>query len=104
MATGEPMQTLERSSTDPASLGSPVVWHFRALPPDVQRVTIRRLALSGLRHDEIAMRIGLPRETVLRVIAEDECLAPQTFASGSQHALRKRRANLGWQPASGKLR
>ena len=68
------METLKQSPTAAAPFGSPVLWHFRALPQDVQRVTIRRLALSGLSHEEIAARIGLPQDVVRRVIAEDECL------------------------------
>jgi hypothetical protein len=68
------METLNQGSTVAASLSSPVLWHFRALPHDVQRVTIRRLALSGLGHEEIAMRTGLPQEAVRRTISEDECL------------------------------
>jgi len=69
------METLNQGSTVAASLSSPVLWHFRALPHDVQRVTIRRLALSGLSHEEIAMRTGLPQEAVRRTISEDECLS-----------------------------
>ena len=68
------METLKQVSTVAASLASPALWHFRALPHDVQRVTIRRLALSGLGHEEIAMRTGLPQEAVRRTISEDECL------------------------------
>jgi hypothetical protein len=71
---GKPMETVKQVSTDGAAFGSPMFWHFRALPQDVQRVTIRRLALSGLGHEEIAMRTGLPQEAVRRAISEDECL------------------------------
>ncbi len=68
------MDTLNRDVEGAATAGSPVHWHFRALPHDVQRVTIRRLALSGLREQEIAIRTGLPEESVRRAIAEDDCL------------------------------
>jgi hypothetical protein len=73
------METLKQESTVAASLSSPVLWHFRALPRDVQRVTIRRLALSGLGHEEIARRTGLPQEAVRRTIAEDECLQAKAW-------------------------
>jgi hypothetical protein len=68
------MQVVDQDSAGNSALGSPVYWHFRALPEDVRRVTIRRLALSGLRDHEIAARTGLPEETVRRVVSEDECL------------------------------
>ena len=68
------METLKQSSDDAASFGSPMLWHFRALPQDVQRVTIRRLALSGKSHEQIAVRTGLPPEAVQRAVSEDECL------------------------------
>ena len=41
-----------------ASVGSLLHWHFRAMPPEVQRGAIRRLALSGLAEEDIAARIG----------------------------------------------
>jgi hypothetical protein len=75
------MQAATRGSADLSALGSPVYWHFRALPDDVQRVTIRRLALSGLRDHEIAARTGLPEETVRRVVSEDECLRTLLLAT-----------------------
>jgi hypothetical protein len=68
------MQGVDQDSAGNSALASPVHWHFRALPDDVRRVTIRRLALSGLRDHEIAARTGLPEETVRRVVSEDECL------------------------------
>lgn len=74
IAKGEPMETLKQGAPDAASFGSSVVWHFRALPEDVQRVTIRRLALSGLNHEEIALRTGLSQEAVRHAISQDECL------------------------------
>jgi hypothetical protein len=74
------MQGVDQGSAGNSALGSPVHWHFRALPDDVRRVTIRRLALSGLHDHEIAARTGLPEETVRRVISQDECL--RTGAGG----------------------
>jgi hypothetical protein len=68
------MQVAKQGTADISTFGSPVYWQFRALPHDVQRVTIRRLALSGLRDHEIAARTGLPEQTVRRVVSEDECL------------------------------
>ena len=92
------METLTRSSTSAALAGSPVHWHFRALPDDVQRVTIRRLALSGLREKDIAIRTGLPEESVRRAISEDECLRtllPELSSSGLRgHVVRAARSAL----------
>ena len=68
------MDTLEHGSTGVAPLGSPVHWHFRALPREAQRGAIRRLALSGLNEDQIAASTGLPVDSVRRAIAEDDCL------------------------------
>ena len=64
----------ENGPTSAAPRSSPMHWQFRALPQDVQRVTIRRLALTGLRDEEIALRTGMPQESVRRAIAEDDCL------------------------------
>jgi hypothetical protein len=52
----------------------PLHWHFRAMPSDIQRGAIRRLALSGLADSDIAARIGWPVERVRQTIAEDECI------------------------------
>jgi ABC-type amino acid transport system permease subunit len=80
------MQLANQGSAHLSALGSQVHWQFRTLPNDVQRVTIRRLALSGLRDQEIAARTGLPEEAVRRVVAEDECLrmllSPTPLTSG----------------------
>jgi hypothetical protein len=68
------MDTLEHGSTGVARLGSPVHWHFRSLPREVQRGTIRRLALSGLNEEQIAASTGLSVESVRGVVSEDDCL------------------------------
>jgi hypothetical protein len=68
------MDTTEYTSTSATALGSPVHWHLRALPHDVQRGIIRRLALSGLQEEQIAARTGLSVENVRRAISEDDCL------------------------------
>jgi hypothetical protein len=79
------MDTLEHGSTSVAPLGSPVHWHFRALPREAQRGTIRRLALSGLNEEQIAASTGLSVESVRRAISEDDCLRhlphPQNWTS-----------------------
>lgn len=77
------MQGVDQDSAGSAARGSPIYWHFRVLPDDVRRVTIRRLALSGLREHEIAARTGLPEETVRCVISEDECLRTLLLATGA---------------------
>ena len=68
------MNTTEYSSTGVTAFGSPVHRHLRALPHDVQRGILRRLALSGLQEEQIAARTGLSVETVQRAISEDDCL------------------------------
>jgi hypothetical protein len=68
------MDTTEYTSTSAAAVGSPVHWHLRTLPQDVRRGIIRRLALSGLREDQIAASTGLSVENVQRAISEDDCL------------------------------
>jgi hypothetical protein len=68
------MDTTEYTSTGVKALGSPVHWHLRALPHDVQREIIRRLALGGLPEEQIAARTGQAIETVRRAISEDACL------------------------------
>ena len=67
------METMGRS--DSAQRGSPLQWHFRVLPPEVQRGAVRRLALSGVGAKEIAARTGLPVDAVQRTVLEDECVA-----------------------------
>lgn len=68
------MDTTEYTSRGVTAFNAPVHWHLRALPHDVQRGIIRRLALSGLQEDEIAARTGLSVENVRRVISEDDWL------------------------------
>ena len=68
------MDTVQHQPTEVAALGSLLQWHFRALPRDVQQRIIRRLALSGLSHDQIAARTGLSVETIRRAVSEDDCL------------------------------
>lgn len=68
------MNTLEHVTAEVAAGDSPMHRHFRALPNDVQRGTIRRLAISGLHDQEIAARTGLSLDSVQRVVAEDDCL------------------------------
>ena len=63
-----------REASGNARVGSPVHWHFRAMPPTVQQGVIRRLALSGLREEDIAARTGWPIEGVRRAMLEDECV------------------------------
>lgn len=68
------MNTSEQGTLRAAAWASPVHWHFRALPSEVQRGAIRRLALSGLHDHEIAVRTGLPIDSVRRAVSEDDCL------------------------------
>ncbi|MFC4307776.1 hypothetical protein ACFPN2_01670 [Steroidobacter flavus] len=67
------MNTFEPGTSGVAA-DSPMHWHFRALPDEVQRGTIRRLAISGLHEREIAARTGLSIDSVRRAVAEDDCL------------------------------
>lgn len=67
------METQEWS-VDTPRVDPPLHWHFRALPMDVQRGAIRRLALSGVAEKEIAARIGWSVDAVQRALLEDECL------------------------------
>jgi hypothetical protein len=90
---GTPMEIVTQTSTSATGGGSPLHWRFRTLPHDVQRVTIRRLALSGLREQEIAERTGLPEESVRRAICEDECL--RTLLSDARPGSRPRRESFG---------
>jgi hypothetical protein len=78
------MDTLEHGSRSVAPFGSPVHWHFRALPSDVQRGTIRRLALSGLNEEQIAANTGLSVENVRRAVSEDDCLRHFPVPPGNQ--------------------
>lgn len=57
-----------------AVIGSQMHWHFRAMPPEVQRGAIRRLALSGLDEENIAAQIGWSVDGVRRILLEDECV------------------------------
>ena len=66
-----------------ASVGSPLHWHFRAMPPEVQRGVIRRLALSGVADDDIAARTGWSVDRVRRVVQEDECVQRLASVSGN---------------------
>ena len=68
------MDTTEYTSRGVTAYDAPVHWHLRALPHDVQRGIIRRLALSGLQEDQIAARTGLSVQNVRRAISEDDCL------------------------------
>lgn len=47
------------------------LWRFRATPDDVQRCTVRRLALCGLPDHEIAARTGWSVDRVRRVMREE---------------------------------
>lgn len=67
------MDTLAETSGT-SRVGSPVHWHFRVMPAEVQRSAIRRLALSGLGEEDIAARTGWPVDSVRRAILEDECV------------------------------
>jgi hypothetical protein len=68
------MDTLQERSVATNRAASPVHWHFRAMPPEVQRGAVRRLALSGLSEEDIAARTGWSVDSVRRVILEDECV------------------------------
>jgi hypothetical protein len=61
-----------------AGVGSPMHRHFRAMPPDVQRAAIRRLALSGFADADISARTGWSVDSVRRAILEDECVSRLT--------------------------
>jgi hypothetical protein len=58
---------LSSSYTQP----DPSMWHFRAIPEEVQRCTVRRLTLCGLPDYEIAARTGWPIDRVRKVMRED---------------------------------
>ena len=60
-----------RPSESSAVLGGQSIWHFRAIPDDVQRCTVRRLMLCGLSEAEIAARTGLPVERIRQVMREE---------------------------------
>jgi len=49
----------------------PGVWYFRSTPDEVQRCTVRRLALCGLPDYEIAARTGWPLDRIRKVMRED---------------------------------
>jgi hypothetical protein len=76
------MELVQERSVDTSRVSSPLHWHFRTLPIDVQRGAIRRLALSGVSEQEIAARTGWSVAAVRRAVREDECIArlvaPQT--------------------------
>jgi hypothetical protein len=74
------MDTLQqRSGTD-----SPMHRHFRAMPPDVQRAAIRRLALSGFADEDISARTGWSVDGVRRAILEDECVSRLTTGTDAR--------------------
>ena len=73
------MNTLQEQSVATNRVASPVHWHFRAMPPEVQRGAIRRLALSGLAEEDIAARTGWSVDSVRRAILEDECVRRLTL-------------------------
>lgn len=52
------MQTGKHDSLGAARLDQQTLWHFRAIPDEVQRCSVRRLALCGLPDHEIAARTG----------------------------------------------
>jgi hypothetical protein len=66
-----------------ASVDSPLHWHFRAMPREVQRGVIRRLALSGVADEDIAARTGWSVDRVRRVVQEDECVQRLASVSGN---------------------
>lgn len=68
------MNTVEERSAGTTLAASPLHWHFRVMPPEVQRGAVRRLALSGLAEEDIAARTGWSVDSVRRVILEDECV------------------------------
>jgi hypothetical protein len=81
------MDSLQQRSVATTRAASPVHWHFRAMPPEVQRGAIRRLALSGLSAEDIAARTGWSVDSVRHAILEDECvrrLALPTVGSESR--------------------
>jgi hypothetical protein len=71
------MDTLQEQSGT-ARVGSPMHWHFRAMPAESQRAAIRRLALSGVADEDIAARTGWSVERVRRAISEDACVSRLT--------------------------
>ncbi len=76
------MNILERSVAT-TRVAPPVHWHFRAMPPEVQRGAIRRLALSGVAEEDIAARTGWSVESVRRAILDDECVRRLALPVGS---------------------
>jgi hypothetical protein len=75
------MATLNQTPSDAVSSGSLTHRHFGVMPLETQRVTVRRLVLSGLQHEEIAARTGWSSEAVRRFIAEDQCLVASPLIS-----------------------
>jgi hypothetical protein len=84
------MGSLQQWSTRIAADEWPVHWHFRALPNDVQRGTIRRLALCGLDEREIAARTGLSVDSVRCTLVDDDCLRNLPTPSRSHRKVMRR--------------
>lgn len=73
------METLGHTFTDSARVDGGSIWHFRAIPEDVQRCTVRRLALCGLPDYEIAARTGWAVDRVRQVMHENAQSLEQPF-------------------------
>jgi len=80
------MQTFERSSTSSPPVEQWNSWHFTATPDDVQRCTVRRLALCGLPAEEIAARTGWTIDRVRQAMPERPDLR-ETFLERSRRSL-----------------
>jgi hypothetical protein len=71
------MQILEKASQGSAPVDLQSLWHFRAIPHEVQQCTVRRLALCGFPDHEIAARTGWSLEQVRQ--ARQELVSPGIF-------------------------
>ena len=82
------MNTSHERSVGATRVASPMHWHFRVMPQEVQRDAIRRLALSGLAAEDIAARTGWSVDGVRRTILEDECVRRLTLQVEFAHRSR----------------
>jgi len=65
------MHIQQHTSPGLAHIDAHSLWRFRTTPDEVQRCTVRRLALCGLQEEEIAARTGWSADRVRRVIREE---------------------------------
>jgi hypothetical protein len=78
------MQIQQQSSPGSVELDRQSLWHFRVLPAEAQRCTVRRLTLCGFSDEEIAARTGWPLDRVRQVRREQAPLPTLQPRSGSE--------------------